>query len=128
VARKEIMKLTSNLPKLFMSLIAMKINRLMYILLEHTKAIGNDWKRLPELNLLRGADLVKDAPENLVIIVDSPVQRALFEGKKAIGVETNGKHCEFPPSDLRFSIQQESLTSVLRLGRKGRDCLRRIPR
>jgi hypothetical protein len=54
VARKEIMKLTSNLPKLLMSLIAMKINRLMYILLEDTKAIGNNWKGLSELNLLRG--------------------------------------------------------------------------
>jgi hypothetical protein len=62
VARKEIMKLTSNLPKLFMSLIAMKINRLMYILLEHTKAIGNDWKRLPELNLLRGLRTKKGLP------------------------------------------------------------------
>lgn len=39
-------------------------------------------------------DLLADAPENLVTVTDSPVQRVILEGKKAIGVETNGKKCE----------------------------------
>jgi hypothetical protein len=62
VAGKKIMKLTSNLPKLFMSLIAMKINRLVYILLEDTKTVGNNRKRLSELNLLRGLRTKKGLP------------------------------------------------------------------
>lgn len=48
------------------------------------------------------ADLLKDAPENLVIVVDSPVQRVIFEGKKAVGVETNGKQCKFLSWGIRF--------------------------
>lgn len=59
------------------------------------------------------ADLLKDAPENLVIVVDSPVQRVIFEGKKAVGVETNGKQCKFLSWGIRFLIQHESLSSVL---------------
>lgn len=46
VARKEIMKLMSNLPKLPMSLITMRINPLMDILLEDTETVSNDRKRL----------------------------------------------------------------------------------
>jgi choline dehydrogenase-like flavoprotein len=48
------------------------------------------------------ADLVKDAPENLVIVVDSPVQRVIFDGKKAVGVETNGKQCKFLSWSIAF--------------------------
>jgi hypothetical protein len=62
VTRKEIIKLTSNLPKLLMSLITMKINRLMDILLEDTKTVGNNRKRLSELNLLRGLRTKKGLP------------------------------------------------------------------
>jgi hypothetical protein len=62
VARKEIIKLMSNLPKLLMSLITMKINRLMDILLEDTKTVGNNRKRLSELNLLRGLRTKKGLP------------------------------------------------------------------
>jgi hypothetical protein len=62
VARKEIMKLLSNLPKLLMSLITIKINRLMDILLEDTKTVGNNRKRLSELNLLRGLCTKKGLP------------------------------------------------------------------
>ncbi|KAI0095659.1 GMC oxidoreductase [Hypoxylon sp. NC0597] len=36
-------------------------------------------------------DLITPAPENLTIITNSPVQRVILEGKKAIGVESNGK-------------------------------------
>lgn len=32
---------------------------------------------------------------NLTIVTNSPVQRVLLEGKKAIGVEANGKKCEY---------------------------------
>ncbi|KAL2831501.1 hypothetical protein BDW59DRAFT_182154 [Aspergillus cavernicola] len=35
-------------------------------------------------------DLLVDAPNNLVIITESPVQRIILQNKKAIGVETEG--------------------------------------
>ncbi|KAK4151638.1 pyranose dehydrogenase 3 [Chaetomidium leptoderma] len=36
-------------------------------------------------------DMLVPCPENLTILTDSPVQRVLLEGKKAVGVEVNGK-------------------------------------
>ncbi|KAJ5583006.1 hypothetical protein N7535_001626 [Penicillium sp. DV-2018c] len=36
------------------------------------------------------ADLIKEKLDNLTIITGSPVQRVLLEGKKAVGVESNG--------------------------------------
>ncbi|KAJ6188054.1 hypothetical protein N7519_002962 [Penicillium mononematosum] len=36
-------------------------------------------------------DLLSGAPDNLVVVTDSPVQRILVQGKKAVGVETQGK-------------------------------------
>ncbi|CAI7649297.1 unnamed protein product [Penicillium discolor] len=36
-------------------------------------------------------DLLSGAPDNLVVVTDSPVQRILLRGKKAVGVETQGK-------------------------------------
>ncbi|KAL2132775.1 hypothetical protein VTI74DRAFT_3399 [Chaetomium olivicolor] len=36
-------------------------------------------------------DLLVPCPENLTILTESPVQRVLLEGKKAVGVEANGK-------------------------------------
>ena len=54
MTRKEIIKLASNLSKLFISLITIKINCLVDILLENTKTLSNNRKRLSELNLLRG--------------------------------------------------------------------------
>jgi choline dehydrogenase-like flavoprotein len=36
-------------------------------------------------------DLLVPCPENLTILTESPVQRVLLEGKRAIGVESNGK-------------------------------------
>ncbi len=39
-----------------------------------------------------------DAPKNLPIVTDSPVTRVLFDGKKAVGVESNGKQCQSIPS------------------------------
>jgi choline dehydrogenase-like flavoprotein len=36
-------------------------------------------------------DLLVPCPENLTILAESPVQRVLLEGKKAVGVESNGK-------------------------------------
>lgn len=41
------------------------------------------------------ADLLKPKPENLTIVTDAPVQRLVFDGNKAVGVESNGKKCEF---------------------------------
>ncbi|KAF4162560.1 hypothetical protein CNMCM6936_001989 [Aspergillus lentulus] len=40
------------------------------------------------------ADLLDTAPENLTIITESPVQRIVLDGKKAIGVKCNGKLCK----------------------------------
>lgn len=40
-------------------------------------------------------DLLVGAPANLVIVTDSPVQRILLEGKKAVGVETKENKCEY---------------------------------
>ena len=62
MTRKEIIKLASNLSKLFMSLITIKINCLVDILLENTKTVGNNRKRLSELNLLRGLRTKKGLP------------------------------------------------------------------
>lgn len=39
-------------------------------------------------------DLITDAPDNLVAVTESPVQRIIFEGTKAVGVESNGKQCK----------------------------------
>ncbi|GFF28304.1 alcohol dehydrogenase [acceptor] [Aspergillus udagawae] len=36
-------------------------------------------------------DLLSDAPDNLFIVTDSPVQRVILDGKTAIGVETSKK-------------------------------------
>jgi choline dehydrogenase-like flavoprotein len=41
-------------------------------------------------------DLLSDAPDNLFIVTDSPVQRVILEGKTAIGVETNRNRCKSP--------------------------------
>jgi choline dehydrogenase-like flavoprotein len=40
------------------------------------------------------ADLLNDASETLVILPDSPVQRIILEGKKAVGVQSNGTQCK----------------------------------
>ncbi|XDG02145.1 hypothetical protein ABKA04_001760 [Annulohypoxylon sp. FPYF3050] len=37
------------------------------------------------------ADLLIPQPENLTIVTNAPVQRIILEGKKAVGVESNGK-------------------------------------
>ena len=39
------------------------------------------------------ADLLGNAPDNLTVITDAPVQRVLLEGKKTVGVESLGKKC-----------------------------------
>lgn len=36
-------------------------------------------------------DLLMPVPENLTIVTSSPVQRVILDGKKAVGVESNGK-------------------------------------
>ncbi|GIK07719.1 hypothetical protein Aspvir_003386 [Aspergillus viridinutans] len=40
---------------------------------------------------ITAADLLGAAPENLKVITESPVHRVVLDGKKAIGVECNGK-------------------------------------
>lgn len=39
-------------------------------------------------------DLLTPQPENLTIITNAPVQKVILEGKKAVGVESNGNKCE----------------------------------
>lgn len=39
-------------------------------------------------------DLLVDAPDNLFTATDSPVLRVVMEGRKAVGVETDGMKCE----------------------------------
>lgn len=39
-------------------------------------------------------DLLTPRPENLTVVTASPVQRVILEGKKAVGVESNGKQCK----------------------------------
>lgn len=41
-------------------------------------------------------DLFTPRPENLTILSDSPVQRILLDGKRAVGAESNGTKCELP--------------------------------
>lgn len=41
------------------------------------------------------SDLLTPKPENLTIMTDSPVQRVILEGRKAVGIESNGNTCEF---------------------------------
>ena len=36
-------------------------------------------------------DLLKGAPDNLTVVTEAPIQRVILQGKKAIGVESNGK-------------------------------------
>jgi len=40
------------------------------------------------------ADFLIGAPENLVVLTESPVQRILLHDKKAVGVEVRGKKCK----------------------------------
>lgn len=39
-------------------------------------------------------DLVTPTPSNLTIVTHFPVQRLIMEGKKAVGVESDGKNCK----------------------------------
>lgn len=47
-------------------------------------------------------DLVQPPPENLTVVTDAPVQRLVLEGKRVVGVETNGKKCNWTNS--RFAL------------------------
>lgn len=38
-------------------------------------------------------DMLASAPGNLTVITDSPVQRVILDGKRAVGIESNGKRC-----------------------------------
>lgn len=40
-------------------------------------------------------DLLEGAPGNLTIITEAPVQRVILQGRKAIGVESQGRQCTF---------------------------------
>ena len=37
------------------------------------------------------------APANLMVVTNATVERVLFEGQKAVGVEIAGKRCQAPP-------------------------------
>ncbi|KAJ5773724.1 hypothetical protein N7457_008620 [Penicillium paradoxum] len=59
-------------------------------------------------------DLLLDAPDNLVVVTDSPVQRILLESKKAIGVETQGKQY-FASRDVILSAGSLDTPKILML-------------
>lgn len=58
-------------------------------------------------------DLLTPKPENLTIMTDSSVQRVVLDGNKAIGVEVNGKKCEYLL--MYQSTQIEAVTRTTRL-------------
>lgn len=58
------------------------------------------------------SDLLAPKPENLTIITDSPVQRVIFEGRRAVGIETNGKTCEFKTSSEVFDLSNIMLARL----------------
>lgn len=60
-------------------------------------------------------DLFVGIPDNLVVVTESPVQRVVVQGKKAVGVEVNGKQCKLmvemlfiPKSNAHRSGHQRS--------------------
>ena len=66
-------------------------------------------------------DLLSGAPDNLVVVTDSPVQRILLQGKKAVGVETQGKQCmshyellPFTSSDIDYRLCFSGCDSLYR--------------
>lgn len=73
-------------------------------------------------------DLLSDAPDNLVVVTDSPVQRILLQGKKAVGVQTQGKQCmsssELLPctsSDVDYRLRLPGCDYLCRLTRHPED-------
>lgn len=56
-------------------------------------------------------DLLENAPENLTIITESPVQRVILSDKKAIGVESRGRQCNPIPSLLSSRCTHMKLLS-----------------
>ena len=40
---------------------------------------------------------ISAAPANLTAVTNATVERVLFEGQKAVGVEIAGKRCQTPP-------------------------------
>lgn len=63
-------------------------------------------------------DLLVNALANLEIVTDTPVQRVLFDGKKAVGVQTKDKKCEFDTSTLDRLLHPRILkSSSLRIER-----------
>lgn len=53
------------------------------------------------------SDLLLGVPDNLTVITEAPIQRVILDGKKAIGVESQGKKCEFRLLRIR---RQQRLT------------------
>lgn len=62
-------------------------------------------------------DLLTPKPDNLTILTDSPVQRVVLEGTKAVGVESNGKTCEYLNVQARInqSLHHDVKTATLML-------------
>ena len=60
-------------------------------------------------------ELITPKPDNLFIMTDAPVQRVIFQGKKAVGVESNGRKCKFlMSSPLRSPFADMSAKSSRR--------------
>ena len=60
---------------------------------------GNPIGMAPVINSSTGGrrstanDLLTPLPENVTIVTESPVERLVLEGNRAVGVESNGKQC-----------------------------------
>lgn len=62
-------------------------------------------------------DLLERRSQNLTIIANSPVQRVILEGKKAVGVEANGTRCKnidsrFLPLEIFSSQTNHGLANL----------------
>ena len=49
------------------------------------------------LRVTASAAFLSDSPSNLTVMTESAVERVLFEGRKAVGVEVGGKTCKLMP-------------------------------
>ena len=73
-------------------------------------------------------DMFENVPHNLVVVTDSPVQRVLLEGTKAVGVEAQGTKCIFyselllcTSSDMDYRLRFSRCDSFCRHTRHPKD-------
>lgn len=67
---------------------------------------------------------LRDVPDNLTIAINTPVEKVLFEGEKAVGVLAGGQECMFASSLALTVCLAHTLTSRYRLRIQGSCALR----